>query len=564
MYEELRGDEVVACVHRVALSRGSPFRLETPPETPEMARRRRAAGEHRRTVNALLREAHPQAHRGDDELRTTALMREGAETILSPRLAPDVVGRRTASVHVLVRVGRRMDAFTYAPVLIKNHEVIEHSSTRRALRGSLEKLRPTEAEFVDGVGVRPSPSMTRSGLALAQATRILDALGHGDDGARVGIVDRQRQLWWLELDAASYPRFNLTAYENRYLERLDVLNAHDEWRLRGGAFPTAPYWHRDCPECPFRSSCEAQLETIDDVSLVRFTTFDQQLLLREHGVATRSQLSRLDPERARRARHRALNPLDVHQREDVLGRSIDKLDELIYRARAHERATSLRTVASSLVGCATADVEVDVDMESDGESTYLWGALVSVNEPTAGVTAGFRAFVTWAPLSHDEEAANFAEFWQWLETVRHACASQGRSFAAYCFWAQAENSAMNRAVTPPVAGGPTMSDVTTFRQRSPSQWIDLHDIVKGQIQTEGPLGLKQLASATGFRWRDPTPGGEASLVWYDAATRNDSVAARQARTRLLEYNEDDCRATKALRDWLNGPARLLPSRDDPL
>jgi predicted RecB family nuclease len=32
----------------------------------------------------------------------------------------------------------------------------------------------------------------------------------------------------------------------------------------------------------------------------------------------------------------------------------------------------------------------------------------------------------------------------------------------------------------------------------------------------------------------------------------------------MDYNEDDCRATKALRDWLNGPARDLAHRDDPL
>ena len=35
-----------------------------------------------------------------------------------------------------------------------------------------------------------------------------------------------------------------------------------------------------------------------------------------------------------------------------------------------------------------------------------------------------------------------------------------------------------------------------------------------------------------------------------------------ARRRILEYNEDDVRATLALRKWLDGPARSIPSVAD--
>ena len=54
------------------------------------------------------------------------------------------------------------------------------------------------------------------------------------------------------------------------------------------------------------------------------------------------------------------------------------------------------------------------------------------------------------------------------------------------------------------------------------------------------------------------------MLWYEAARRDDSPGAVASRERIMAYNEDDCRATKALRDWLNGPARLLAHRDDPL
>jgi predicted RecB family nuclease len=562
--EYLRSDEILACVHRVALSRGAPFDYVAPPETPEMARRRTSAREHRRNVLQQLRELHLDAVTPTSRAATMSSLQEGAELVLSPRLADDKVGRRSASVQALVRVGRVSERFAYAPIVIKNHEVVEGASTRRTLEGSLAQIRPSEAAFLDGVGTRAALPMTRSGLSLAHATRVLEALGHADPSARGAIIDRQRRVWWFDLDGENYPRFNLARYDQLHDERFNVVVAHDAWRAAAAPFPTAPYWHRDCPECPYSAYCEEQLDKIDDVSLVRFTSFDQQLLLREHGVETRARLARLDPDRARRARNRAINPLEPHEPEELLGRAIDKLDDLIYRARAHERGTSLRIVDAELMGCPTADVEVDVDMESYDDATYLWGAHVSVTTPTSGVEEGYRAFVDWESLDHESEAEIFRDFWGWLSDLRRACALQGRTFAAYCFWAQAEDGAMNRAVTPPHGNGPTIEDLNDFRRQQPAQWIDLHDIAKRQLQTEGPLGLKQLAMAAGFHWRDANPSGEASILWYEEATRGTEGEASLARARLVAYNEDDCRATKALRDWLNGTARTLAHRDDQL
>ena len=51
-------------------------------------------------------------------------MREGAELLLRPRLPSDTKGRRRAVAHVLVRVGREDERFVYAPILIKNNEII--------------------------------------------------------------------------------------------------------------------------------------------------------------------------------------------------------------------------------------------------------------------------------------------------------------------------------------------------------------------------------------------------------------------------------------------------------
>jgi predicted RecB family nuclease len=558
----LRGAEIDACVHRIALSRADPSRAQRTEVTPEIERRRREANAHRDTVMERLQELHPRAVVATSHVHTDELMDDGVELILNARLADVGVGR-TISVQGFIRVGRNEERFCYAPLVVKNHEVTEAASTRRLFEGSLERLLPSDAIERENLGLRPSPTVRRDVLVLDGATRVLQAFGAADPWTRGALVDRNARLWWLELASPTYSRSNLTAYDAYFEERAEVLRALDTWFDVGGDFPTSPYWHRECLTCEFSEHCEGELEAADDVSLTRFTSQAQQAILRENGVATRATLARLNPLRAQRART-APQPFDqAFVREDLLGRKVERLDELIYRARSHVRHSALRIVEPSQMGCPTADVEVDIDMESYDDVTYLWGASVSVHQDVDDISAGHVAFAEWGALTADAEAANFAAFWSWLSGVRQLCAEQGRTFAAYCFWAQAEDGAMNRAVHTPLEGGPTAADLDAFRQTTPPQWIDLHELAKSQIQTEGPLGLKQLAVAAGFKWRDANPSGEASMLWYELAL-GDDAEARASRSRILDYNEDDCRATRALRIWLNGAAKQLAHRDDPL
>ena len=557
MTDFLRGDEIAACVHRVALSRGEPFDFTRPRTAPEHERRRRDAEKLRRAVVSDIVEMHPDSVVVDSSVATVDAIHAGAPLVISPRLPGDGDALRRAHVHALVRVGRVGARYTYSPILIKNNELVEAAATRRTLVGSLARIGPAEATFRDGVGVRSNPSALRNGLALSHALRVLETMGVADPDARGAIVDRHREVWWFDLGTANYPRFNLTSYQRYYDERLAVVRAHERWRAGDGPFPTEPYWHRECLECPYNEPCARELRERDDVSLTRFTTFDQQLTLREHNVTTRRALARLDPVVARQRP----GPATADDRPEAhIARVINHLDELIYRARAHERGP-LRIVDADHVGCPTGDVEVDIDTESYGDATYLWGALVTVHQPVDGVRDGYVAFANWDDHAADAEARLFTDFWRWFDDLRQRCQSQGRSVTAYCFWAQAEDGAMNRAVDYPLPDGPTRADLDEFRRGSPTNWIDLHHLAKTQIQTDGPIGLKVLAGLAGFTWRDTNPSGEASMLWYEVAMGS-GEAATGSRARILAYNEDDCRATRALREWLNSPARSLAHRDD--
>jgi predicted RecB family nuclease len=83
----------------------------------------------------------------------------------------------------------------------------------------------------------------------------------------------------------------------------------------------------------------------------------------------------------------------------------------------------------------------------------------------------------------------------------------------------------------------------------PAHAIDLYnDIVKRL--TEWPtwdFSVKTLAKYLGFSWRDAHPSGAASIEWFHRWAASADCTIRQ---RILDYNEDDCRATRVLRDAL--------------
>src|ERR1035438_3865511 len=316
----LRGAEIDACVHRITLARAEPTRAHRTPVSPEIERRRHEAEHHRRTVVERLVELHPGAVVATGHEHTVALVGDGVELILDARLA-DVEARRTITAHALVRVGRVDDRFTYAPLVIKNHEVTEAASSRRLHEGSLDRLMPSDVAVRDGLGLRATVTVRRDVLLLDGATRVLQAFAAADPSTRGALVDRNCRVWWLDLSSPTYSRSNLSAYDSFYRarlaafaaadpstrgalvdrncrvwwldlssptysrsnlsaydsfyrERLDVLTALDEWFDVGGAFPTSPYWHRECLTCEFSEHCHGELESIDDVSLTRFTTID--------------------------------------------------------------------------------------------------------------------------------------------------------------------------------------------------------------------------------------------------------------------------------------------------
>ena len=82
----------------------------------------------------------------------------------------------------------------------------------------------------------------------------------------------------------------------------------------------------------------------------------------------------------------------------------------------------------------------------------------------------------------------------------------------------------------------------------PERAIDLYfDVVLKA--TEWPTrdySIKSLAKYLGFIWRDTHPSGAASIEWFHRWVESGDLDIKQ---RILDYNEDDCRATRVLLRW---------------
>jgi predicted RecB family nuclease len=84
---------------------------------------------------------------------------------------------------------------------------------------------------------------------------------------------------------------------------------------------------------------------------------------------------------------------------------------------------------------------------------------------------------------------------------------------------------------------------------TPARSVDLYtDVIRKA--TEWPTrdySIKTLATFLGFKWRDKHPSGAASIEWFHRWADGSGSAVRR---RILDYYEDDCRATRVLLDGI--------------
>ncbi len=508
-------------------------------------------------------------------------MRVGADVIVGGPLPVDAAGHRLGRPDLLLRGTDGADGRpTYHPGEVKAHKVLlparrqppehddraPHASAGTLLSPSTDAAPAPPAVWWSALdaprplGLQPWEQMTpRLGsresdfLQLAHYHRMLQAAGFAGTealGALIGTdtVRGQPGLAWVDLAAPVVRTFSrsseqgwrlrslLERYDHEQGLRVDVARTAARRTGDPGRDPeplVQPVVQRECQTCRWWAHCRASLAE-DEVSLrIDKGALDvrEVLALRRSGIRTVPQLASAD-----------LDELLPGYLPEVSHRTGTELRLRIAsrRARMLTAGVPFARETGGPIAVPKAKLEVDLDIESAADGRiYLWGFLVH-DTATAGPPR-YVAFSRFADLDDAAETELAVEAFCWLRTLVEG----PRTVKVYHY------SAYEPSAVRALAGRETDQPELAWAASYAAALVDLYEVVKTHFFGAGGLGLKPIAQHAGFRWRDDDPGGLNSQGWFaDAVGEPDAGLRAQARTRVLEYNEDDVRATWTLRAWL--------------
>jgi predicted RecB family nuclease len=282
-----------------------------------------------------------------------------------------------------------------------------------------------------------------------------------------------------------------------------------------------------CKLCHWYSACTVQLRAENDLTLIPALGRAIRDAI-EPTIPTVADLAQVDPE-----------AFISNKKTAFAGVGPDRLRTFHARAKLLTDPAA-KAYLKSPVSLPRSSVELFFDIEVDPlrDLTYLHGIVERRDGDNA--SERFIAFFT------DEETED-AEREAFAQAVAYLSSDPS---ATIWYYSKYERTIYRKlqARYPEVCSAEAIE--TLF---DPARAVDLYfDVVTKA--TEWPTNdqsLKTLAKYLGFAWRDTDPSGAASIEWFDQWVRSRDPAIK---ARILEYNEDDCRATRVLLDGIRALA----------
>lgn len=479
---------------------------------------------------------------------TRAALERATPIICGALMEPDLDARRLGEIDILVATGRTVTASgqpEYRAIDVKSHRCTIDLDDPDELRDDVGDLHLLAPVHVAGLAPRYREDDC---LQLAHYHRLLQATGHAeaDDDqhpVRGGILGSECVVAWFDLqrpqwstitpqedgDTIGYhrrgrstKRTTLDRYDFEFAFRVKVVDAA---RARGDRSMEAivePVKVKECERCEWRDVCDADLRERDDVSLVKSVGYPEWRVHRFMGIGTCSQLAELDPD-------------DAVERYGPTPITDTAIRTQIHEARSAVAGTPIVRPTWRETDMPRGDLEIDLDMEN-ADRVYLWGAyLARVPSGWPEAAGAYVPFASFEPLDAAAERALATRLWGWLTDLLDRAEAADLVARVY-FYSGVETTKLRSIIPSEELEAVVASD----------RWVDLLPVMKQKFWSNWGHGLKVTAVASGFAWRDDDPGGFASMRWYadamEGVDRDDNIA------RILAYNEDDCRATAALRD----------------
>lgn len=272
----------------------------------------------------------------------------------------------------------------------------------------------------------------------------------------------------------------------------------------------APFLKAGCKRTPWYSLCFEGSKECNDVSLIfRISQADQRRLY-DIGIRTVDQLSDADVD-------------DLQAKlEDW---PFDKIVRFSNQARV---LITQKPLVLKKPNFPAVRHEVYFDIESDPtrDIHYLLGLLVK------DVKSGSEEYKYFFANNKSEEPLMWKNFLDFLVTLD--------DFVIY-HYAYLEKQVFDIFA---LKYGAPSALVSKFRENT----IDLYTQTTESVVL--PLyfySLKDVAGYFGYKWDDPEAGGAESVVWYNEWLESKDGAILK---KILKYNEDDVRATMAIKEWL--------------
>jgi len=286
---------------------------------------------------------------------------------------------------------------------------------------------------------------------------------------------------------------------------------------------TKPAFCSSCKLCHWRSRCLENLTELDDLTLLPGLGRSKRDVL-EGEITTVTQLSQED-----------IKPYVIGNNTVFRGIGINSLNKFKARAELVKMPNGSPYLKEEVV-FPEMETELFFDIEVDPmqDLCYLHGFVKRKGKDNASET--YYSFFANA-VDPQSEAKAFREAWEFVR-MNKPCSIYYYSKYERTIWRKL------RERYPDVCSEEEMEDMF-----DPINAVDLYyDVVTRK--TEWPTrdhSIKTLAGYLGFHWRDNEPSGAASIEWFQRWTETGDFSIKQ---RILEYNEDDCVATRVLLDGI--------------
>lgn len=301
----------------------------------------------------------------------------------------------------------------------------------------------------------------------------------------------------------SFPFRYLRPHYDRVLERLERIYAGE----------TAPiHISSRCQQCSWQGVCLPQARLDGNLSLVNGLNRRQVQAFEQRGVGSIGELAGLDPDvvapwlEASRAQAEAL----------ILQARSLHTDEAVWRTRP-------------ALPHARREIFFDIEGDPDHDVFYLFGCLLR--------TPGGEVHHAFLAESPQDEGRIFRACLEYLEAHADAPVYHYHDF---------ELLALRRLAA---RHGVPAERVEALRPR----FVDLSRVLADSCHLPvASYSLKSVARHLGFEWTRGDSSAVQAVVWF---SRWLEAGDRALLDHAVEYNADDCRATRVLKDWLSAGPR---------